>query len=107
MDDLEIVDYHNDTSVTDLVPVRKLETIKEDENDYIEVIKTAQRVVISNDNDNVEFLKQIPLHPRDRLKRSEKKYLQTYQKKLIQRSKNHKAKKLSTLKKFQFILVNV
>ena len=67
MDDLETVDYNNDTSVTDLVPLRKLKTIKEDENDNIEVIKSVQRVVISNDNDDdddddddVEFLKQRP-----------------------------------------------
>ena len=64
MDDLETVDYNNDTSVTDLVPVRKLKTIKEDENDNIEVIKSVQRAVISNDNDDddddVEFLKQRP-----------------------------------------------
>ena len=66
MDDLETVDYNNDTSVTDLVPVRKLKTIKEDENDNIEVIKSVQRAVISNDNDDddddddAEFLKQRP-----------------------------------------------
>ena len=38
LDDLETVDYNNDTSVTDLVLVRKVKTIKEDENDNIEVI---------------------------------------------------------------------
>ena len=94
LDDLETVDYDNDTSVTDLVPVWKLKTIKEDENGNIDVIKTVHRVVISNDDDDndVEFLKQAPLHPRDRLKRSEKKYLQilTKKKKLIQRSKNQR-----------------
>ena len=59
MDDLETVDYENSTSATDLVLVRKLKTIKEDENDDIEVIKTVQRVVINNDNDDddVEFLR--------------------------------------------------
>ena len=66
MHDLETVDYNNDTSVTDLVLVRKLKTIKEDENDNIEVIKSVQRAVISNDNDDddddddAEFLKQRP-----------------------------------------------
>ena len=45
MDDIETVDYNN-------VPVRKLKTIKEDENDDIEVIKTVQRVVISDDDDD-------------------------------------------------------
>ena len=81
MDDIETVDYNN-------VPVRKLKTIKEDENDDIEVIKTVQRVVISDDDDdddedddNDEFFKQTLLHPRDRLKRSEKKYLQMLPKK--------------------------
>ena len=84
LDDLETVDYNNDTSVTDLVPVRKLKVIKKDENDDIEVIKTVQRVVISDnvdDEDDVAFLKQTPLHPGDRLKRSEKKYLQILPKK--------------------------
>ena len=42
LDDLETVDYNNDTLVTDLVPIRKLKTIKEDENDDIEVIKMTQ-----------------------------------------------------------------
>ena len=45
LDDIETVDYNN-------VPVRKLKTIKEDENDDIEVIKTVQRVVISDDDDD-------------------------------------------------------
>ena len=59
LDDLETVDYENSASVTDLVLVGKLKTIKEDENDDIEVIKMVQRVIISNDNDDddVEFLK--------------------------------------------------
>ena len=67
MDDLQTVDHSNDTSVTDPVPEQKLKTIKEDENDDIEVIKILQRVVISNDDDDddVELLKQMPLHPRD------------------------------------------
>ena len=96
MDDLETVDYNNDTLVTDLVPVRKLKTIKEDENEDIEVMKMVQRIVISDDDDDddddddedddyddeVEFLKQTPLHPRDRLKPSGKKYLQILPKKI-------------------------
>ena len=91
MDDLETVDYNNDTLVTDLVPVRKLKTIKEDENEDIEVINMVQRIVISDDDDDdddddyddeVEFLKQTPLHPRDRLKPSGKKYLQILVKKI-------------------------
>ena len=28
LDNLETVDYNNDTSITDLVPIKKLETIK-------------------------------------------------------------------------------
>ena len=77
MDDLETVDYNNDTSAIDLVPVWKLKTIKENENDNTEIIKTVQRVVISHDvdDDDVEFSKQMSLHPTDRLERSEKKYL--------------------------------
>ena len=101
MDDLETAHYNNDTSATDLVPVQKLKTIKEDENNNIEVIKTVQRVIISDDDDDndVDFLKQTPLHPRDRLKCSEKKYLQILQKKkLIQRSKNQ-SKEIEYIKK--------
>ena len=77
LDDVETVDYNNDTSVTDLVPVQKLKTIKEDENFDIKVIETVQRVAVcdDDDDDDVEFSKRRPLHPRDRLKRSEKKYL--------------------------------
>ena len=77
MDDLETADSSNDTSVTDLVPVQKLKTIKEDENFDIKVIETVQRVAVcdDDDDDDVEFSKRRPLHPRDRLKRSEKKYL--------------------------------
>ena len=57
MDDLETVEYNNDTSVTDLVPVQKLKTIKEDENDDIEVTKTVQKAVISSDDgDNIMML---------------------------------------------------
>ena len=80
MDDLETVDYNNDTSVTDLVLLQKLKTIQEDENDDIKVIKMVKMVVISNDAD-VEFLKQMPLHPRKRIKSSENKYLQILPKK--------------------------
>ena len=84
LDDLETVDYNNDTSVTDVVLARNLKTIKENDNDDIEVIKTVQRVFVSDDNDeddDVEFSKQMPLHTMDRLKPSEKKYLQILPKK--------------------------
>ena len=104
LDDLETVGYNNDTSVTNLVPVQKLKTIKEDENNDIEVIKMVQRVVIGNDDDDndAEFLKQRPLHPRHRLKRSEKKYLQILtRKKLIQRSKNQR-KEIEYIKNASF-----
>ena len=97
MDDLETADSSNDTSVTDLVPVQKLKTIKEDENDDIEVMKMVQKVVISNDGDDDgddEFLKQMPLHPRDKLKCSEKKYLQ-----ILPKIKELIEKKLKFVKK--------
>ena len=108
LDDLETVDYNNDTSVTDVVLVRNLKTIKENDNDDIEVIKTVQRVFVSDDNDDdddddddddVEFSKQMLLHTMDRLKPSEKKYLQILpKKKLIQRSKNQ-SKDIEYIKK--------
>ena len=62
MDDFETVGYNSDTSVTDLVQVGKLKTIKEYENNDIQVIKTVQKVVISNgdDDNDVEFLKETP-----------------------------------------------
>ena len=31
VDDLETVDYNNDTLIADLVPIKKLETIKEED----------------------------------------------------------------------------
>ena len=33
LDDLETVDYSNDTSITDLVPIKKLETIRDEDDD--------------------------------------------------------------------------
>ena len=62
-------------------------------------MKTVNYVNISNDDDNVKFIKKTPLHPRERLKRLSKNYLirnQTdkksfpqilRQKKLIQKNK--------------------
>ena len=100
LDDLETVDYNDDTSVTDVVLARNLKTIKENDNDDREVIKTVQRVFVSDDNDDdVEFSKQMPLHTMGRLKPSEKKYLQILpKKKLIQRSKNQ-SKDIEYIKK--------
>ena len=75
--DIETINYNDDTSFDDL------ETVDFNKNDNIEVILTVQRVVISDDNDDneIEFLKETPLYPRDRLKHSEKKYLQILPKK--------------------------
>ena len=100
---LQTVDYNNDTSITDLVPTKKLETTDEenDEEDGLQVIKTVNSINITNDdNDEVNFIKKTPLNPRDRLKRlsknqlirnqtDQKKYAQILpQKKLIQENKN-------------------
>ena len=101
---LQTLQNLTDTSVTDLVLVQKLKTIKEDENDDIEVIKMVQKFVISNNGDNGdgddEFLKQTPLHPRNKLKCPEKKYLQILakRKELIQRSKKQ-SKEIELIKK--------
>ena len=38
-------------------------------------MKTVNYVNISNDDDNVKFIKKTPLHPRERLKRLSKNYL--------------------------------
>ena len=78
LDDLETVDYNNDTSITDLVPIKKLETIKEedyDEEDDLQVKKTVNYVNISDDDDDVKFIKKAPLHPRKRLEHLGKNYL--------------------------------
>ena len=76
--DIETVDYNNDTSITDLVPIKKLETIKEedyDEEDDLQVKKTVNYVNISDDDDDVKFIKKAPLHPRKRLEHLSKNYL--------------------------------
>ena len=100
---LQTVDYNNDTSITDLVQLKKLETTDEenDEENGLQVIKTVNSINITNDdNDEVNFIKKTPLNPRDRLKRlsknqlirsqtDQKKYAQILpQKKLIQENKN-------------------
>ena len=58
LDNLETVDYNNDTSITDLVPIKKLETIKEedDEEDGLQIIKTVNYATISDDDDDVKFI---------------------------------------------------
>ena len=77
LDDLETVDYNNDTSITDLVPIKKLETIKEedDEEDGLQIIKLVHYATISDYNDDVKFIKKTPLHPRERLKHLSKNNL--------------------------------
>ena len=75
---LQTVDYNNDTSKTDLVPIKKLETTDEenDEEDGLQVIKTVNSINRTNDdNDEVNFIKKTPLNPRDRLKRLSKNQL--------------------------------
>ena len=74
---IETVDYNNDTLITDLVPIKKLETIKEedDEEDGLQIIKTINYATISDDDDDddddddVKFIKKTHLHPQQRLKR--------------------------------------
>ena len=72
---IEAVDYNNDTLITDLVPIKKLETIKEedDEEDGLQIIKTINYATISDDDDDdddddVKFIKKTHLHPQQRLK---------------------------------------
>ena len=68
---METEDYNNDSSITDLVPIKKLETIKEkdDEEDDLQIVKTVNYATISDDNHDVKFIKKNPSHPRKRLKR--------------------------------------
>ena len=64
LDDIETVDYNNDTSITDLVPIKKLEIIKgeDDEEDRLQIIKTVNYAIIKNDDDGVKFIKKTPLN---------------------------------------------
>ena len=59
------------------MPIKKLETIKEedDEEDGLQVIKTVKYATISNNDDDVKFIKKTPFHPRERLKRLSKNNL--------------------------------
>ena len=73
---IETVDYNNDTLIKNLVPIKKLETIKEedDEEDGLQIIKTINYATISDDDDDdddddVKFIKKTHLHPQQRLKR--------------------------------------
>ena len=76
LDNLETVDYNNGTSITNLVPIKKLETIKEDdEEEGLQIIKTVNYATISNKDDDVKFILKTPLHPRERLKRLSKNNL--------------------------------
>ena len=70
LDDLETVYYNNDTSITDVAPIKNLETIKEedDEEDGLQIIKTVNYATISDDDDDVKFIKKAPSHPRENLK---------------------------------------
>ena len=51
MDDLETVDFNNDTEMSDLIDLKK---------------------------EDIEFVKQVPLHPKERLKRKRKVELNNY-----------------------------
>ena len=77
LDDFETVGYNSNTSITDLVPIKKLETIDEenDEEDVLQIIKTVNSIKISDNEDEVKFIKKTPLHPRGRLKRLSKNQL--------------------------------
>ena len=61
LDDLETVDYNTNTSITDLVPIKELDTI-DDENDEevdLQVIKKVNSINISDDEDEVKFIKKL------------------------------------------------
>ena len=77
LNDIENVDYNNDASITYLEPIKKLETIKEedDKEDGLQIIKTVNYATISNDDDDIRFIKKTPLHPRERLKHLSKNNL--------------------------------
>ena len=63
VDGLENVDYNNDASITDLVPIKKLETIKEendDEENGLQITKTVNYGNITDDDDVLNLLKKFP-----------------------------------------------
>ena len=64
IDDLETVDFNNDTEMSDLIDLKETSGTKE-----------------------VEFMKQVHLHPRERLKRKRKSELNNYSE-LSKKSKN-------------------
>ena len=67
--DLQIIDYNNDTPIDDLETVDfSNETEMSDLKDLKETSGTKE----------VEFIKQVPLHPRGRLKRKRKTELNNY-----------------------------
>ena len=57
--------------------MKKLETIKEEtgEEDGLKIIKAVNYATVSDDNDDVKFIKKTPLHPREGLKRLSKNNL--------------------------------
>ena len=75
LNDLETVDYNNDASITDLVRIKKLKIIIEEdgEENGIQIIKTVNYA--NDDVNDVKFIKKAPLHPRQRLKRLSKNNL--------------------------------
>ena len=64
IDDLETVDFNNDTEMSDLIDLKEISGTKE-----------------------AEFVKQVPLHPRERLKKPRKAELNNYSQ-LSKKSKN-------------------
>ena len=63
LDGLENVDYNNDASITDLVPIKKLETIKEENDDVengLQITKTVNYGNITDDDDVLNLFKKFP-----------------------------------------------
>ena len=57
MDDLKTIDFNNDTEMSDLIDLKKTSGTKE--------IQSVKEVLSKND---ITFIRQVPIHPRDRLK---------------------------------------
>ena len=113
VDGLENVDYNNDASITDLVPIKKLQTIKEENDDEeggLQITKTVNYGNITDDNDGAKFILKVPLHPRERIKclsknysiwnQADKKKISQIlpQKKLLQKNRNQ-SKDIEYIKK--------
>ena len=74
-DDLETIDYNNDTSIDDLNDI--VSNSKKGKNTQLaakKILKKYKKIAQNKKGktEDVTFIKQVPLHPRERMKRNRK-----------------------------------